>query len=311
MKLISRKAIFTVVAALASLTTARAQNGYSTSFEDSDDFTAGYSLVDQPYDFGTSTEGPNAWKTNDLDGDTNTASGGPNAVGYSTNPSGFNYGTPTDQWAALGGIFGIAPRLLPGNNTDLVYPTDVSLANASDVAFHVQFAISSTGVNQDDSFGWTFRAGVDQLAQILFSPSGGSNLSVNLYDDPAGSNASQGLLNSSALLDYDTIYDLDVSFAADGTLTAITIRDLTTGNSTDYSPSGSYTLGVAANTLTDVAASWVIADGARGGDNYLTNAGTNALFFNNYSMVPEPTSALFALGLLAVTAGRRSRSKKS
>ncbi len=301
------KIFLTALTAFSLAASADAQSGYSTTFDTTEGYVPGFSLTDQPLS--------ETWQSNDLDNDTDTASGGPNGVGTAGIPANWpvGYGSGTDNWAAVGGIFGIDPRLsgpdTVANNTEFSFPTGVSLANASDVTFDVQFAVSSAA-NKPDSFGWTFRAGTDQLLQILFVPGGDGGLDVVLYPNalgnPVDSTSPIAHADPNGATDdlaFDGIYDLHVAIAAGGAVTALTIGGVS------YAPT--YSLGVDANLITDVAATWVVLNGTRDANNYLTSSGDNAIFFNNYSLVPEPTSALFAIGLLAVTAGRRSQFRRS
>jgi len=57
--------------------------------------------------------------------------------------------------------------------------------------------------------------------------------------------------------------------------------------------------------ISDVAATWTVSNTATDGQGQRINYGSNSLVFNNYAIVPEPSSALFAIGAIGVLACSR------
>ena len=156
-----------------------------------------------------------------------------------------------------------------------------------------------------DTFGWTFRdSGGTELFSVRFVPNLGGptngngdalRLTAGVYD---GGVLIGGLDNFDIF--YDAIYDLTVSIPSAGTA-SVALTDAFNVTTTIYSGT---VAGATPNLISDAAATWSLPG-------LVADYGNNGLLFNDYSLIPEPTSALFAVGLLAVTAGRRSRSRRS
>ncbi len=232
---------------------------------------------------------PHAWVTTDQYQD----DGLTGAWGYYTG----------DKWAAIGG-FGVPSAI----STELWSPV-----NASNVKFNVDFGItaSSPSAPTQDNFKWTVRdtAG-NKLFAIAFKPV--DSTTYGLYtENAAGVDAPVALdLTHNAGINIGSIYGL--TFTTD--LANHTYSAALTPLNANLTPADvALTFGgislPSATGIGAVAATYELSDpqvtaGAP------TNSGDNLMLFDNYQVIPEPSTValcLGGLGLLAAIQRRRNR----
>ncbi|MCX6966296.1 MAG: PEP-CTERM sorting domain-containing protein [Verrucomicrobia bacterium] len=241
------------------------------------------------------------WVTTDLFQDDAASTGWPNHSG--------------DLWAEIGGSWGAPSQ----SSVELWSPVNEAVYWGQPVAFNVKFGIDPSTVAYPtmDSFGWTVRnvAG-DKLFAVLFKASDAA-LSV-VYDpgyygvyteNAAGVNVFTGIEIS-----LGSIYNLSLAIDLPNKSYSAAITPLGT-LSEALNPALYPTQTFGASDLPDatnvgaVAATWNLAD-PQVVDGAPTNAGDNRMFFDNYSIVPEPSSVALVfggLGLLTALQRRRAR----
>ena len=248
--------------------------------------------------------GQNGWTTNDpyVTGSANPEVGQSDYVGV---VGGYSTST-TDYWAVLGG----AERpTVPGMGAVYLYQP-LSVAGAPAYNFTVDFSLlrSTTPYLVNDSFGWTFQ-----------NAAGGNVFSINFVPQSA-----QGTANSVFALRYtvngvqqttgsgvnvNSIYHLTVSVNVNAG--SFNIGLATTNGPTVPLASNIPLSSASASSITDVAATWVLAQPTAGSGVAQTNAGSNSLLFDNYAVtVPEPSTwAIFGITAIVgfVTLRRRAR----
>lgn len=200
----------------------------------------------------------------------------------------FYSATNSDYWAVLGGLTGYAP----GQPTVYLF-RPVDLSPSSSASFTTSMAVTSSGVprSNQDRFGWVFRNSTNgTLFSILFDSTnmGNGDLQIRLYDGANTELAGSGNWD----IFYNTVYSLDVSVDSTGVIN-VNFTDPNAVTTQVFSSSPGL---VNPSEIGSVAATWIIDDPTPGAPIAQENYGYNALLFNNYSLVPEPSSSLlFAL----------------
>lgn len=280
--------------------------GYSTSFDASDGFTSGGSLSGSP----TTAPAAERWDTNDLDDLTTASDGSPKGQSDFVGIEG-GYSIPaSDFWAYLGGL---ARPVIPGADVIYLYRNfDISAATGGgngNLLFTTQFSISSSNGTYPnrDSFAWSIRdSAANQLAALRFAPDTDPNKMAIFLDRAAG-----GTVNSGLAISYNSIYDLTLSISSTSQL-SVSLKDGTGAISTIFNNQDVSGSAVATtDAVKQVAAEWILKNPASDLAGARTEAGSNALLFNNYSVVPEPStvglSLVAGLGGMIVMLRRRNK----
>jgi hypothetical protein len=210
--------------------------------------------------------------------------------------------TVTDHWALLGGATGFSP----GQPT-IYLSRPVDLSGSASVSFTTGMAVISSAVPRpnEDTFGWTFRNNLDvTLFSLLFDPNTAVNgdLAIRIYDSSNVEIAGAG--SGSWSMFYNAIYSLDVSVNSLGVVDV----NFTDANSITTQVINGASTGIDPGDIAGVAATWILDDNTENPTGVYGAFGSNSLVFDNYSLVPEPSSALL-LGLAAfgfVTRRRRA-----
>ena len=299
---------------LAVCSAAQAQTVYySTGFDGTDvvngtNTAAPYNSPNAPTD---PLDSQNGWTTNDSN-QAGTYGTSTQLVGRS-DFVGDSGAFTTGQQGVLGGFYrttaanatGAAPDVIPSTATGGVVtlgrPFTMNPA-ASQYVFNVDFEItaSSTNFPSHDSFAWTFGNGTATAFTINFTPSTTNTDTRDAVTATVGTTTVQSAGNGITL---GTQYHLTVSVST-GTTPTFTA---TIGGTTGFTFSGSLVgADLAPSAVTDIAATWNLADKTTISNGGYQNAGDNVLVFDNYSIsaAPEPsTYAMIALGTfgLAVT----------
>lgn len=211
--------------------------------------------------------------------------------GYST--------TVDDHWAALGGITGFAP----GQPT-IILSRPVDLTGASRATFTVAMAVSSSAIPRanKDTFGWTFRNSSDiTLFSLLLDPNTADNngLNIRMY------NSSNVELTAYGSGDYDIYYNSIYSLEVFVNELGFTTVNFTDGNLITTQVITNAVTGINPADIAGVAATWILKVPATAGTEQ-TAYGSNALIFDNYSLIPEPSSTLLvSVATLALLARRK------
>jgi hypothetical protein len=267
--------------------------GYSTTFNY---FTPNLSLSGQEDPFGSGQ----AWARN------NTNAGGfgqSDFVGIIPNYS----TTGTDNWAALGGIAQAAPVV---QTSYLFHPAN--LVGVTSAAFNVDFGITGPQAPRAnrDTFGWTLQSslGGSQLLRVAFEPdlvNQLNNLNIRVFNAANGELLGAGSFSNQFNIFYDAKYNLNLTLNNAGLLN-LSVRPLAGGAATPIITN--FATGVLPSSIADIAATWTLASpGAPNANGELPGYGSNSLVFNNYVVVPEPTTMLAAFGVIGVVMTRRRR----
>ena len=257
---------------------------------------------DPPAYFGNSSlSGQQGWDTNNYSD--NGTPGNPlddlgqsdsvgELAGYSTSAS--------DFWGLLGGVIGFAPVV---NTSYLFVP--LNLVGESQAVFNVRFGIISSQLPQteEDTFGWTFRNSVgNQLLRVAFIPdiNQGGQLAVRVFDSANSELAGSGSFD----IAYDSQYDLSVNVSGAG-IVSVSIDDLL-ANPPAQIINNQPAAGAIPSAISNIAATWTLADTTSFPNGERPNYGSNSLVFDNYSVIPEPSSAfLLIFSSLFLTLRRR------
>lgn len=288
-------------AASLALTGAAFGQSYSTTFDEGT-YTARGSL-----------SGQNGWDTNDA-ARASTAEdvGQSDYVGPITYQTGSNTGKFSGYQGALGGLYhgttaptNTTASELPGSPIVYLFHA-FSPGNASSYALNTDLDISYSATSASptrDAFGFNFQtSGLGNLFSLNFTPDA-SNASQMVIGYTV--NGVQTIpANASAIL-YNSVYHLQISVnVAAKSLTA----SFTGTNSFTLSNISLASINPAA--VQQVATTWTLTNtsgvDANGG---YTNAGSNAIIFDNFALtVPEPSTwAMFGLGATALVIFLRRR----
>jgi hypothetical protein len=211
----------------------------------------------------TDNDEPNAFQTNNPF--TTATSGGNDGILATYFPG-------QGQAAFVGGLDG--PTIDPLTKNVVVALDVVNTVNY--IGFDALFAISSSTTGSTDEFGFTLRIGNTNYATLLFTPNGGGNLNVTL--SAAGSTgAVLGQINYNALNSIALSIDGDNIFRANLSGTELFASGIEITNGLD------------ASSIDTVGVVWNIT-GANASD-----AGNNAIIFDNVTVVPEPSTVGLAM----------------
>ncbi len=275
-------------AALLALGSAAYGQGYSTNFDNATTFPPGGSL-----------SGNDGWDTNDP----YNATDGKGQADYVGQLNGY---TPAnnlnDELAGLGGFQrNAATNLDISPDRGLVYLYHpINATGAPAVNFDVDLAIttSSSTFPNADTFGWTFQTATGNLFSVDFVPikdSNGNAAEAVEYAVGTGALTNTGLQISP---NTTSLYHLNVGVNVTGKSFGFTLTGSNTVSFNNISLAN-----VASDfNVTDVAATWTLANAA--------SAGSNELIFDNYAVtVPEPSTwAMLGVGVvLATVLVRRQR----
>ena len=279
-----------LVAAVLSFSPLAHGQGYSTTF---DGYTTG------------SLSGQNGWDTNDPYVGTDTTGAPGSEIGQSDFVgiiTGYS-STATDDWAYLGGLD--RSSVVPGHSTVYVYNNFAAtpLTGLSSYAFNVDMSVYPGGSPYTtlDQFAWTFgTAATPNLFSVNFVPNSNSVDAVR-YSVNGG-----GLVTTGNGIVTNSIYHLTVNVNVVAKTFSISV---TPTGGTALTLASNISLGtIDASTVTQVAATWTLANTAADASGGYSGAGSNSLIFNNYSVgaVPEPSTwALVGIGGLLLLAVRR------
>lgn len=257
-------------------------------------FAAGYVTNFDNISGGASLSDADGWVTNDPYVEAIDA-GQADYVGVVPNYS----ATTSDHLALLGGATGFAP----GQPTVYLW-RPVDLSGSSFASFSVGMAVTSSASprTNEDTFGWTFRDSTNAtLFSLRFDPSTAAtgDLNIRMFD----SSNTELTVGPTWDMYYNSIYSLDVSVNALGEVTV----NFTDASSATFEVIAGAATGIDPADIAGVAATWSLASSS--GENAAQNDfGSNSLVFDNYSLVPEPSSALLAClaGLGFVTRRKRA-----
>jgi len=293
MKTFIRSKILSLAAASAlfsfvSSPSAYSAAGFSTSFED--------------YTAGSEVSGQNGWATNDPTG---VNAGGSNII---SNAFG-------DKEAALGGIY-VDQAYYPGQGYVTLTHSSGLVNTTGGFQFDVDFSIANaaTSTTPKDTFGFTFLIGNTEYATLLFTPQTqtahtGANtddvpnnkLNITVtYDGFTSAESVQAIL-------YNNLIHLTVEVDLNDLFTAtVGVFDVF-GNGVDVDAANNKD----PNALSDVGAVWDLfsPENNQAPDTPQTQAGNNAIYFDNVAVVPEPSTnaLLIAAGIAGAVAYRRRR----
>lgn len=270
-----------ISAIVASTPTAVAVSGFNTTFD--------------PYTPNLPLSGQDGWTTNDpsqpLSPNTTSYVGESNYVGNIP-----GYGVGSDYWGKIGGgLTSNGAPIIPGMVTSDV-GHGVNLTGATAFAFSVQFALTSS-LAATDTFGWAITMGGTNYATLLFTPNAPNQFNVSL-------SSSLGTTTTNYAVIYNSPYFLDISIDKSGNLTTwidggeVGLTNIHVSNS-------------APETITAVSATWTVANPGYNPNNSATTVNDNALIFNNFNVVPEPStvglSIIAGLGMCGIMLRRRAK----
>jgi hypothetical protein len=220
-----------------------------------------------------------------------------------------NYSTSAnDYWGALGGVTQTAPVV---NTSFLYHPAN--LAGATSARFNVDFSISGPQTpaprTNRDTFGWTLQSslGGSQLLRVAFEPdliNQLNNLNIRVFNAANGELLGAGSFSNQFNIFYDAKYNLDLTLNGAGLLN-LSVRPLAGGSPTTIMTN--FATGVLPSSIADIAATWTLANTTANANGERPNYGANSIIFDNYVVVPEPTTMLAALGVVGVVMTRRRR----
>ncbi len=312
-------------------TAARAQVIYGANFDSADIVNgapaAGFTPYSSPATGVDHLDGQNNWSSTDPYTGT-TANGGTQVNGgadYVGTLQGFFGDTGTNSNGNfVGGIGGNQRNAAPTTSLPDVVPTTTSVslshpitvaAAASSLTLNVDFVLSSAVTfTERDSFSFSLQnaAGTASLIALNFVPTSnvtnpnGTTSQVDNVTTTVGTNTNV-TTGSAVVLSSQYHLRLVVTSGANASYTATLTGTGANGSVTTGSFSSS--LSNASITLANVArftAGWTLAAGATATNGGYTSAGDNTLYFDNVSVVPEPsTYALVALGLFGLLGARR------
>jgi len=184
-----------------------------------------------------------------------------------------------DQWAIMGGA--AVPNAGTGpsqTSSELWYP--VQLAHNFQISMEFDITTSSVAYPNDDTFGMTFRnTSGGLLFQVLFKPDSSSpSTTLDAEWNNGGSEQSTDISISR-----NSVYTLNIDGSLDDGTFQTAISESTT--STEGTFDGTLTPGA---TLGEAGVTWV--------EQSPGTYGSNAIAFNNYEAVPEPSVDAFLLG---------------
>ncbi len=263
--------------------------GFGTTFDE------GTGTYPQPRG---SLSGQNNWDTNDGRANNTTPVGQSDYVGP---VDGYTGSSTTNYQGGLGGLYHSSGEL-PGKSTVYLYHA-ASPGSASTYVFNTDFDISfpAAGTAGEsytrDSFGFNFQTtALSNLFSVNFTPDlSGNNNSVNQMVIGTSVNNSANNPTVNAIL-YNSIYHLQLSVNVPGRMMTVAITGTNNYN---------FTISLASvdpASVQQIAATWVLSNtsgvDANGG---YTNAGSNAIIFDNFALtVPEPSTwAMLGLGVVA------------
>ena len=290
-----RRAVWSKPCAVAFVAASLAAGGSAFGQDFSTNFDEGTGVYPQPQG---SLSGQNGWDTNDpYRGNTTGSSvGGSDYVGPVT---GYGGSSSTNYQGALGGLYhASSPSELPGAPIVYLYHA-YSPGAATSYTFNTDFDISyptaatttaTTNLTRD-SFGFNFQtSGLTNLFSVNFTPdtSGAGNSAQEMLIGYTVNGAQTiPATPGGPAVEYNGIYHLQLSV----NVTARTMVINITGSTSYTSPTISLS-SVDPAAVQQLAATWTLANTAastidtNGG---YTQAGSNALVFDNFS-VPEPST---------------------
>ena len=285
-------AVAFVAASLAAGGSAFGQN-YSTNFNTG--FTPNAPLSTQ-----------DNWDTNDVYNST-TGVGQTDDVGPVTGYAGSSSTTPVNYQGAVGGLYHSSGELpgstvvylehpySPGTATSYALNTDFDISFPATGTSGASFTRDTFSFNFGSNFGSTPAGAPTTLFSLNFTPDrSGNGNSTNQMQ--VGYTVGTSTTTTSNAILYNGIYHLQLSVNVPARTAVATVTGTTvTGTTSTYTLNISLA-GVNPAAVQQVAATWTLFDTTGSATHGYTNAGSNALVFDNFS-VPEPSTwAMLGLG---------------
>ncbi len=311
---------FIVALAVGAAALATAHNASAQYGTDFNGFTTGETVSGQddwttndPYTGASITYTPNG-STTAVTRDIGQSEGVQVVDNYSANQN--------DNLALFGGAFNTSGGALPGHGTVTLTHAANLPATGSIAVFSTDYVVTTPGTvhPSHDSFGFVFQnAASDPLFSVNFVQTS-QNLTTNDNITITSGTTTTVPLSSFTL---GSRYQLSLSInRTNSTFNVFVQPESLTGALSGTATKLNANPIAFTGTIASAGAFWTLADNTTapatagastdgtGNDNAYTNAGGNTMFFDNFSIVPEPsTYVMIGLGLvgLAVTAKRRTR----